>query len=161
MTEFAFLSQHVNSLPKTIQKEYILKSGKTGSQIRSFELRANIEVPEELKQFYEFSYGAKLREYEILTIAEIAKLLPELRKIYADFWTRGSVVPFAYVAGVGDYVAFDIEQASADGLLILDCFHEFPPAQWKGICFGLKTWLTKMAENGFQPFWLKERHDKS
>jgi hypothetical protein len=57
---------------------------------------------------------------------------------------------------VGDVVAFDLNESNDDNLLlILDGFHELPPAQWKRICYGLKTWLAKMAESRFKPFWLE------
>lgn len=66
-------------------------------------------------------------------------------------------MPFAYVRGVGDVVAFDLDKRNVHGLtLVVDCFHELSPSQWEGICFGLRTWLQGMARNGFQPFWLQK-----
>ena len=66
------------------------------------------------------------------------------------------LILIAYLIGVGDFVAFDLENATNDGLLILDCFHELSPENWEGICFGLKTWLEKMVQNQFRPFWLNQ-----
>jgi hypothetical protein len=61
--------------------------------------------PDELKDFYSMSYGAFLGEYEILTPPEIKNLLSELRWAYGENW-RDSVLPFAYVRGIGDVITF-------------------------------------------------------
>jgi hypothetical protein len=159
MGKFDFLEEYIAELPEEERNDryfgYILRAGKSEAEIGRMELDTGISVPGELKEFYKFSYGALLNEYEMLTISEIASLLPKMRWTYEEGW-RDSVLPFAYVRGVGDVVAFDINESSEDGLLsILDGFHEFPPVQWKVICYGLRTWLAKMTENCFRPFWLK------
>jgi len=155
MSNFDFLRAYIDSLSADRKGDYryALRSGRDESEIRQLEMEAGIAVPEDLAEFYHFSYGADLGSYKILTLSEIATLVVELRETNAGYW-RDSILPFAYVIDVGDSVAFDLEQSSKDGLLILDCFHELPPAEWKGICFGLKSWLVQMAENDFEPFWL-------
>jgi hypothetical protein len=110
-------------------------------------------VPEGLREFYRFSYGAYIGEYKILTISEIADLTLSLRYRYEDEWTD-HILPFAYVMGVGDFIAFDLERCGPGGLLVLDCFHELSATEWKGICFGLKNWLVQMVKNDFESFWL-------
>ncbi len=154
VSKFDFLQEYVNSLPATKRGSYILNPGKSESQIRQMEIEVGITIPAELKQFYAFSHGARLDEYKILTVPEIVEQLAELPQTYGDFW-KESIFPFAYLMGVGDLVAFDVEKLSADGLSIIDCFHELPPEQWNVICFGLKTWLESMISSDFQPFWLK------
>jgi hypothetical protein len=136
---------------------YRLQKGKNSVELEQLEVETGLRIPKELKEFYEFSYGALLNEYEMLTMPGIASLLPELRATYEAAWKK-SILPFAYVRGVGDVVAFDLNQTNeTGGLLILDGFHELPPADWEGICYGLKTWLFKMVENHFRPFWLGRR----
>jgi hypothetical protein len=154
VSKFDFLQDYVNSIPATKRGIYTLNPGESESQIRRMEIEAGITIPAELKQFYVFSYGARLDEYKILTIPEIVEQLAELRQTYEDFW-KESIFPFAYLMGVGDLVAFDLEKPSVGGLSIIDCFHELPPDRWNGICFGLRTWLERMISSDFQPFWLK------
>jgi hypothetical protein len=154
MSKFDFLSIYIKNLPDDERNSYLLRAGKSETEIGQLEAEAGIVVPNELREFYKFSYGAELNEYKILTISEIAEFLPELHWTYEDSW-RESIFPFAYLVGVGDFIAFDVEQQNAAGLLILDCFHELSPEEWNGICFGLKNWMMKLAENNFVPFWLE------
>lgn len=108
----------------------------------------------ELQLFYEFSYGAVLGEYIVFTIPEILSAREELQSIYTRF-VKQTILPIAYLRDVGDYIVFDLDYCSSEGFLILDGFHETSPNEWKGICYGLKTWLERMTANDFQPFWLK------
>lgn len=65
----------------------------------------------------------------ILTPGEIKSLLGEMRQPYKQDWNE-SLVPFAYVRGVGDVIAFDLDQRNAHGLaLVVDGFHELSPPQ--------------------------------
>jgi hypothetical protein len=134
--------------------KYALRPGMGETELRLLEAEAGVVVPEELREFYMFSYGADLGDHRILTIPEITTLISELQGVYKDLW-RDSILPFAYVMDLGNFIAFDLGQASStQGLPILDCFHELSPEEWKVICFGLKNWLVQMVENDFQPFWL-------
>lgn len=158
MNKFDFLKDYIGKLPELERNDrhlgYALREGKTRSEIHQLESEIGFLIPSELKEFYEFSYGALLGEYEILTAKEIADLLPELHKTY-ETSRRDTILPFAYVRGVGDVVVFDLSQLDEKGhILIIDGFHELPPSQWSRICFGLEEWLKKMANNHFQPFWL-------
>jgi hypothetical protein len=158
MEEFAFLRDYIESLPigKRHHSDYpfILKTGINEAKIRVFEVEFGIIVPRELRLFYVFSYGANLSDYKMLTIPQIIEQIGWLRSA-GEFW-KDSIFPFARVIDVGDVIAFDLDESNDIGLKILDGFHETPPVEWKGICFGLKTWLIKMVENDFHPFWLKE-----
>lgn len=155
MKEFDLLRAYIDRLAVKRHNEYryALRPGKDECETRQLELDAGIALPGELVAFYRFSYGADVGSYKILTISEIASLVPRLREMNAGYW-RDSILPFAYVTDVGDSVAFDLTRSDREGLLILDCFHELPPPEWKGICFGLGNWLLKMVENDFEPFWL-------
>ncbi len=160
MNGFNFLKEYVERLPEEERHDpylgFALRKGKDRPEVSQVELEVGISVPEELKEFYEFSYGAELGEYKILTVSEIANLLAELRSSYEESWTN-TVLPFAYVRGVGDMVAFDLARSDEiEHFLVVDGFHELSPSQWKGICFGLRTWLVKMTESKFEPFWLKD-----
>ncbi len=154
VSRFDFLQDYINAISAAKRDDYTLNPGKSESRIRQMEIEVGITIPAELKQFYAFSYGARLDEYKILTIPEIVEQLAELRQTYGDLW-KESIFPFAYLMGVGDFVAFDLEKLSVDGLSIIDCFHELPPDRWNVICFGLRTWLERMIGSNFQPFWLK------
>ena len=160
MSEFNFLKEYIERLPEEERNDpylgFALRKGKDRLEVSQVELQMGVSVPEELKEFYEFSYGAKLGEYKILTVSEIANLLSELRSTYGESWTN-TVLPFAYVRGVGDIIALDQDKSNEmRHFLTVDGFHELPPSQWKGICFGLRTWLVKMTESKFEPFWLKD-----
>jgi SMI1 / KNR4 family (SUKH-1) len=159
MSEFNFLKQYIERLSEEERNDpflgYKLGKGKPGLEVSQVESRLGVSVAEELKEFYEFSYGAELGEYKILSISEIANLISELHSRYEDNW-KDTVLPFAYVKGVSDIVAFDLANSNEMGqILMVDGFHEMDPQQWKGICFGLRNWLIKMTENKFEPFWLK------
>ena len=157
MEEFAFLRDYIASLPfeKRNHSHYpfVLKKGKNEANIRALEMEFDIVVPCELRVFYTFSYGANLCDYEILTIPKIVEQIDRLRSL-EEFW-KDSVFPFARVVDLGDVIAFDLDESGDLGLNILDGFHETPVIDWDGICFGLRTWLVKMIENDFHPFWLK------
>ncbi len=133
---------------------YILNPGKSFSEIASLQVGTGLKLPDELEKFYEFTYGAKMHGYRLLTIPEIVQSLAEIRDIY-EVQEIEWLVPFAYLVDVGDFVSFDLRRSNADRPLILDCFHELPPDEWKGICYGLENWMRRMANSGFDPFWLK------
>jgi hypothetical protein len=162
MTEFDFLKAYIGGIPEPervhrahghIVYGYILQEGKKSAEIVRLEQDAGVVIPDELRQFYQFSYGDPLGEYEVLTIPKIADLIPQMRSTYEEDW-RDSILPFAYLRGVGDVVAFDMGQRNDEGVhLILDGFHEYGPSEWDGVCFGLRTWLLRMVESHFHPFW--------
>jgi hypothetical protein len=160
MSKFSFLKEYIEQLPKEEQDDhhlgFALREGKDKFEVSQVESQVQVSLPEELKQFYKFSYGADLGEYKILTIHEIVNLLSELRSTYGESWIT-TVLPFGYVKGVGDIVAFDLANSDEAGhLAVIDGFHELYPDQWKRVCFGLRTWLVKMTESKFEPFWLKD-----
>ena len=160
MSEFSFLKEYIEQLPEEERNDpslgFTLRESKSFLEVSQVESQVGISVPQELKVFYEFSYGAELGEYKILTVSEIANLLSELRSRYGESWVN-TVLPFAYVKGVGDIVAFDLTSSDEMGhFLLVDGFHEVNPNQWKGICFGLRNWLVKMTESKFESFWLKD-----
>ncbi len=162
MTEFDFLKVYIEGIPEServhyahghIVYGYILHEGKKTAEIERLEQDVGVVIPDELRHFYQFSYGALLGEYEILTIPKIADLVPQMCSTYEEDW-RNSILPFAYLRGVGDVVAFDIGQQNHEGAhLILDGFHEYGPSKWNRVCFGLRTWLLRMVKSHFHPFW--------
>ncbi len=158
MDRFNFLKEYIEQLPEEERSNFypgfVLREGKSSLEIDRLESYAGISVPSELKEFYEFSYGAELGEYKILNISELVNHLSVLRLRYEENWVD-AILPFAYIRGVGDLVAFDLNKSDEAGhFLIVDGFHEVHPNQWKGICFGLRMWLIKMTENKFKQFWL-------
>lgn len=158
MKVFDFLKDYIVGLSEQDRGDpylgYMLHSGKSEAEIHKLELEKELWLPNELREFYKFSYGALLGEYKILTISEIASLLSEMHHTYEEDWID-SILPFAYVRGIGDVVAFNLEDQDKDGFLsVLDGFHELPPDQWKSVCYGLRTWLIKMVDNRFSPFWM-------
>ena len=159
MSEFGFLKEYIEELPEEERNDpylgFRLRESKSILDVSQVESEVGVFVPKELKVFYEFSYGAELGEYKILTVSEIAHLLSELRSKYGESWAN-TALPFANVKGVGDIVAFDLARSDERGhFLLVDGFHEVNPNQWKGICFGLRNWLVKMTESKFESFWLK------
>jgi hypothetical protein len=155
VTDFSFLRDYIHALPDETRNHpeypFGLRTGISEPMIHQAEAGAGITIPSELKQFYRFSYGAMLGEYELLVIPQIKEVLTWLSSD-REFW-RDSLLPFARVIDTGDLIAFDLDVSNNNGLQVLDGFHEFAPTEWKGICFGLKTWLLKMVNNDFRPFW--------
>jgi hypothetical protein len=155
MTDFDFLQIYINRLDRPDAQKYRLRSGLSRSEIERLGAQVGVNIPEELIAFFSFSYGATLDEYQILTIEEISNSVAALRSIYETHWIE-SYIPFCYVVGVGDYLVFDIQRKAETGLLVVDAFHELLPRQWKGICYGLRSWLLRMCETNFRPFWLTQ-----
>lgn len=155
MIDFAFLESYVDGLTDEQKHDYewFFEPGLELSEILALERKHEISIPDELKNFYRFSYGAHLGAYKILTIPEILATQKEIDMVYGT--ATQVILPFILVIDVGDYIVFDLEHANEDGLLLLDGFHEFNPDKWKAICFGFHVWLREMVNNNFEPFWLK------
>jgi len=153
MNKYDFLEKYIRSISDVEQKEFRLSKGISEEEIRILQDKVNLDIPGELKEFYEFSYGATLNEYRILRIPEIAQAMSRMKTVYGEAY-KTSIIPFARLIGVGDFIAFNTKRSKQDGLLIIDCFHELPPNEWKGICFGLRNWLKEMVNNNFHPYWI-------
>ena len=153
MNKFHFIQEYIQSLPSLKQVEYRLNRGISEEEIRLLQRDAGFEIPDELREFYQFSYGALLDEYKILDIPEISQFMARIKTVYGDVY-NSNIIPFAYLRGVGDLISFNTNGSNEDGLLIIDCFHELPPNEWKEIGFGLKNWLMEMVNNDFRPFWI-------
>jgi hypothetical protein len=151
---FEFLRSCCTSIAAARKCTCVFAPGLNLVEITQIEQKTGLTIPNELREFYQFSYGALLCEYKILTIPEIASLLLEIREVYGP--SEKSMLPFAYLMGVGDFVAFDLTREEEGKNLILDGFHELPPDEWQGICFGLTIWLERLAQNQFEPFWLSK-----
>lgn len=156
--EYAFLREYVESLANVADAEleggYYLNPGADREYLNKVQLQEGIVVPDELVSLYMFTYGAKLGDYILLTLPEVASLVREMRETYKEQWLEG-VLPVFYVQGVGDTIAINTREVDSRGKsLILDGFHELPPSEWKEIGFGLQNWLENMTKNRFQPFWL-------
>lgn len=153
MNQYDFLEKYIQSLPSSQRKEYVLNKGIPEEEMRKLQEKSKVDLPDELKEFYRFSYGATLSEYKILKIPEIVQAVSRMKTVYDDMYDA-SIIPFAQLLGVGDFMAFDTRKSNEDGLSIVDCFHEYPPNEWKGIGFGLRSWLKEMVRNDFRPYWL-------
>jgi cell wall assembly regulator SMI1 len=72
VSKFDFLKFYCTQLsPETVEHlPCKFNPGIDQAQINQLEQQAEITVPDELKEFYEFSYGVRLSEYQILTIPE-------------------------------------------------------------------------------------------
>jgi hypothetical protein len=116
--------------------------------------RRGLNLPVELMDLMVFSYGARFDEYQFLTVGQIVEARQELKGLYGEMW-KDHILPIALVLGVGDYVAMDLARSDNGAHLILDGFHEMPPGKWGTICFGLRSWLLRMTQSDFQPFWLE------
>lgn len=163
---YIFLKQYGESLSDVVGadlkgRDYYLKPGVDRRYLSAVQLDEEILIPDELLSLYEFTYGAKLGEYILLTIPEIVNLMSELRDTYSEQWLEG-ILPVFYVQGVGDTIAMNTRQVDNRGLIqILDGFHELPPPQWQGIGYGLRFWLLNMVRNHFRPYWLGDDESKS
>jgi hypothetical protein len=153
MKKYKFLEKYISTLPREKKVDYSLEAPIHEEDLSHLESKYRLELPNELKELFRISYTPKLDEYQILTIPDIANTLVELENIYEELWDD-SFLPFAYVIGVGDYVAFNLSKEDETGIAIVDCFHELPPSEWKEICFGLENWLLKMVETHFRPYWM-------
>jgi len=157
MNRFHFLEKYINDLPVDARSDteysFCLELEKNESELATLIKETGLIIPDELIEFYRFSYGAQLGEYEILRPDEIKSVLSKLIKVYGDD-CRNNILPFAKFSGVGDIIAYDMGKSNTDGFAVLDGFHEITPSEWQIICFGLVSWLQNMVNNNFEPYWL-------
>ena len=130
-----------------------LNQGLNHKEITKLENKYNLVLPQQLRDFYEFSYGAQLDEYQILTIPEIIETKQSLVEIYQKEW-KETILPFGYLLGVGDIIAIDTSIKNEEGYSVLDGFHELPPKEWKVVCNGILKWIQLLINNDCQSFWL-------
>jgi SMI1 / KNR4 family (SUKH-1) len=153
MNRYTFLGEFVKEVAPIDPTRFQLENGITKKELDSLQNRIALNIPEELREFYQFSYGAKLDEYRILKLPDIRTFISRAKVTYNGSW-KDTIIPFAYLVGVGDFMSFDLEESNTGGFLIRDCFHELNPQQWGGVCHGLEQWLRKMINSNFKPFWL-------
>ena len=152
--DFGFLIEYVENLQAEKRQEITLYDGINMRSMKNLEKDLGFVIPNELKSLYKISYGAIFDEFKILRIPEIDELIKEIKITYQETY-RNTIIPFAYLVGVGDFISLDSTVEKDGKLLILDCFHELPANEWSPICYGLDTWVKKIIDNDFQPFWLK------
>jgi hypothetical protein len=158
MEKYKFIIAYIEGLPGSARHNpeypYALREGLGIDEARQLAHASNFPIPSELQDFYAFSYGASLGEYSILTVNEIASLTREMQATYEEAWID-TMLPFAYVRDLGNVIVFDLSEMDSQGRYsIKDAFHELAPPQWERICYGMKTWLCKMVNHHFEPFWL-------
>lgn len=147
-------ADHQDELPEDVEPWYwFIDNPKNPAELAQIETECGIIVPNELKLFYsDFSYGAVLNEYQIYTIPQLLEFRESCKWVYEESW-RDSILPFANLLGVGDFLAFDLTKRNDQGYLVLGCDHECDPKEWTEICYGLREWLLRMVDSDFQPFW--------
>ena len=152
-SDYQFLIAYIASLREGKRSNFVLPKGKSSEELTVLEASFDVTVPNELKEFYNFSYAPKLDEYQFLSVDKVKEFQIQLLATYRALH-KESVLPFSRVVGTGDFIALDVNEIKAEGILILDGFHEIPPSEWTGICYGLRNWLERMVKSNFQPFWL-------
>jgi hypothetical protein len=159
MAEFGFITAYIDKLPQHLREDssypFNLPPGCACGEITELDDVAGVPLPNELLFFYEFSYGAQLGEYRILTAEEICEYRSILESTYGSDWNF-DLIPFARVIDTGDFLLLDPARAEGESLAILDGFHELPPEKWKVICYGIQAWLKAMVESEFTPYWLSD-----
>ncbi len=97
MNEFALLETYIAGLPKDKRARYLLRPGITEGVITYRARRARIEVPEELRVFYRFSYGATpfcpLHFCSASVISRHSILIESLRRDYSFWMGSMSILP--------------------------------------------------------------------
>ena len=162
MAEFGLVAAYFDRLPQHLREDssypFNLPHGLDHGEIAGLDDIAGIPLPNELLLFYEFSYGAQLGEYKILTAEEVCECRTILESTYGSDWNF-DLIPFARVIDTGDFILLDPVRVEGEGLAILDGFHELPPEEWNVICYGIQAWLKAMVESEFTPYWLPDTED--
>lgn len=132
-----------------------LKPGASESDILIFEQQMNLQLPTELREFYEFSNGFETEElmFQILPLEEILKQKNEYNKdefhiaeymIYSDVWT------LRVDNQTGELSIYNSDHSSRDWMFLTNSFSEF-----------LTRFLNKglLEENGLYDWVNEEKAD--
>ncbi len=133
-------------------KEYAvtLYPAKTEGEIVNLANELGIDLPEELREFYQVSYGALFDDFEILTLEDIAILKSSFQSDYFG----DSFLPFARLRAKGIIAAIDMSTSDVDeNLAIVGRYYESSPANWEFICYGLKPLVLSIYHPGHRVYW--------
>ena len=116
------------------------------------------DLPRDYIDFLKIANGCTLFNYDDLDgfqffgTQELGKENMEMKKSYEDDWDN-SVIVFCTILGEGNHIGFKILDESS--YQILDCFHEYVPAQWEVIGNSFDTFLEKLIDLKGEKYWLE------
>ena len=116
------------------------------------------KIPSDYERFLLESDGAKLFVYDdidglhLLGLKDINKYTEYAKNTFEDDWDE-SVVIFAKIIGEDNYIGFKSE--GNDQYVILDCYFEENPSEWKVIGNSFGIFLSEFLSQKGKKFWIK------
>lgn len=131
-------------------------AGASESDIRSGDLPS--DLPNEYIDFLKYANGCTLFNYkdldgfQLFGTQELGKENKAIKKLYEEYWDE-SVIVFCTILGEGNYIGFRVRGGNT--YEILDCFHEYVPAQWEVIGHSFDEFLERLIDLKGEKYWLK------
>lgn len=111
-------------------------------------------------QFLSVSNGAKLFDYEgidglqLLSTREVIKYTQYAKNTFEEEWDE-SIVIFAKIIGEDNYLGFKIKDNDRNQYVILDCYFEECPEEWRVIEGSFDEFLSKYLLSNGSKFWIE------
>jgi hypothetical protein len=119
----------------------------------------SIALPDAYVDFLKYANGCTvfnvkdLDGFHFLGTADIGQENKALKGSYEEYWDD-SITIFCTILGEGNYIGFRMSESKT--YEILDCFHEYVPAQWEIISGSFDAFLEKLIDLKGEKFWLSK-----
>ena len=118
------------------------------------------QIPDSYVEFLTVYNGAKLFDYEgidglqLLGTKEILQYTQYAKNTFEEEWDE-SIIIFAKIIGEDNYLGFKMRDSDRNKYVILDCYFEECPKEWRVIDISFDDFLSKyLLINGCK-FWVK------
>lgn len=130
-------------------------AGATEFDVHGINLPAGL--PKDYLDFLKYANGCTLFNYNDLDgflffgTQELGKQNKEIKESYENDWDETMIV-FCTILGEGNYIGFKVLDENT--YEILDCFHEYLPAEWEVIGKSFDAYLEKLIDLKGEKYWL-------
>lgn len=114
------------------------------------------KLPKQYVELLAFANGMELYNYDnidgikLLSLDEVQSYTQYAKNIIEEKWQE-SIIIFGKIIGEDNYLAFRVED---EGYVILDCYFDEIPENWKAISNDFDTFLLKYLVLNGEKYWL-------
>lgn len=125
--------------------------------IRKAAVNLPVALPKDYSDFLQYANGCTIYNYHDLDgfcffgIDELQKRTNDVQEIYDNEWDQAIIV-FCSILGEGNFIGFRVLDETT--YEILDCFHEYLPAEWEVIGTSFDEFLEKLIDLKGKKYWL-------
>ncbi len=136
------------------------KTEKSASKVEIEQMMSEYPVPECYVEFLVAYNGAKLFDYEgidglqLLGTKEVVKYTQYAKNTYEEEWDE-SIIIFAKIIGEDNYLGFKMGYNDNSQYVILDCYFEECPEDWRIIESSFDDFLSKYLCSNGNKFWIR------